>query len=603
MRKFLLLFTIILLSCKVQKEPVEIKWYSFEEGLKIAKKEKKLVLLDIYAKWCHWCNVMENTTYRNKAVIKLINKYYIPVRVDADQRPDINKKYNQGGLPSTVILTPDGEIVYGTIYVPPEDMVKLLNQFAKMSEEDIQLFVERNKMLRESYIKKFERITAKKEIKKGFVEFAFKVLERKFDRNYGGFKGAPKFPIEELPYFLMLYSIFNKPVKDFLEKTLYGYSKLIDRVEGGIFRYATKHDWTAPHYEKLLKDQAELSIMYFNSYSYLENRNFLKFANMLIRFMENKLYDKKTGYFYSSQGADIVDEHGTLLMTGEEFFNLSEEERKRVVKSLGYSPNIDKSVYFSTNALAGKAFLYSYMYNGNHKHLKVGKRVIDNILQDGFTEKGVKYSKNTDKFYLNTQVYTLESLLVLYQITSESEYLKKIKELIEILDRYYFSEKIGLYTDMEEVGLSLKRISFLDDIVSLNVRLARVLYGLALLENETEYKEKADKIISSLPTDFNLYTAIAYYLYHYSPLGIHIVGYEKDRENFLKESFTSFPFWVFSQFINHSQKDKIQKLGYNPQKETTAFICSLKLCFKRETIPDNIKPDVFDIFRSYVEIK
>ncbi len=599
----LLVFVYLFVGCKAGKEHQEIKWYSFEEGLKVAKKEKKLILLDIYAKWCHWCNVMENTTYRNKAVIELINKYYIPVRVDADERPDINKRYNQGGLPSTVILTPDGEIVYGTIYVPPEDMVKMLQQFAKLSEEDIQLFVERNKMLRESYIRKFERITAEKEIKRSFIDFVYRILERRFDKENGGFKGAPKFPVEELPYFLMLYSIFNKPVKDFLEKTLYGYSKLIDRVEGGIFRYATKSDWSAPHYEKLLKDQAELSVMYFNAYSYIENPDFLKFASLLIRFMEERLYDNKSGYFYNSQGADIVDERGTLLMTGEEFFKLSKEERENVVKTLGYSPNIDRSVYFTTNALAGRAFLYSSVYNKNREHFIIGKRVIDNILRDGLTEEGIKYSKNINKYYLNTQVYTLEALLVLYQLISDYSYIEKIKELIDKLDRFYFSKKIGIYTDIEEVGLSLKRISFLDDIISLNARLARVLYAVALLENETDYKEKADKIISSLPTDFNLYTAVSYYLYHYSPLGTHIIGYKKDRDTFLRNSFMSFPFWNFSQFIDVKNKEKIQKLGYNPQKKTTAFICSIELCFKRETIPERIKEDIFEVFRNYAQMK
>ena len=139
-------------------------------------------------------------------------------------------------------------------------------------------------------------------------------------------------------------------------------------------------------------------------------------------------------------------------------------------------------------------------------------------------------------------------------------------------------------------------------IISLNSRLTRVLYAVSLLENDTKYKERADKIISSLPRGFHLYTAIAYYLYHYSPLGTHIVGYPKDKETFLFYSFTAFPFWNFSQFIDKKDNEKIQKLGYNPQSTTTAFICSTKLCFKKETIPENIKRDIFEIFESYREM-
>ncbi len=598
---FAFIFLIFVFSCK-QQQSEEIHWYSFEEGLKLAKQQDKLVLLDIYAKWCHWCNVMENTTYRNKAVIKLIKKYYVPVRVDADERPDINKKYNQGGLPSTVILTPDGEIVYGTIYVPPEDMVKLLTQFARMPKEDIKEFVERNKMLKEVHFKKFQRITSKKDIKKSYLDFVYKILEKRFDNDYGGFKGAPKFPVEELPYFLMLYSIFNKPVKNFLEKTLYGYANLIDKIEGGIFRYGTQADWSKPHYEKLLKDQADLSVMYFNAYSFLEKEDFLKFANLLISFMEKRLYDSSKGYFYNSQGADIVDEKGTLLMTGEEFFEKTKEEREKIIKTLGYSPRIDKSIYFPMNALASKAFLYSSIYNKNSKHLKIGLTTLNNIIKDSLTDKGIKYSLKIDKYYLNSQVYSLEALLVAYEITSDYKYMKLIKKLINILDKFYYSKNIGIYTDMEDVGLNIKRISFIDDIVSLNARLCRVLYAVALLENEISYKQKADNIISSLPRGFHLYTAIAYYLYHYSPLGTHIVGFPEDKQKFIYYSFTAFPFWNFSQFVNKQNKEKVQKLGYNPQKQTTAFICSIQLCFKQETVPENIKTDIFSIFKSYSQI-
>lgn len=136
----------------------EIKWLSFEEGLKKAKKENKLILMDIYAKWCHWCNVMENTTYRDKEVIELINKYYIPVKVDAEKRPDINKKYNQGGLPYTLILDKNGNIVFGAIYVAPEDMKKLLLYFAKMSPKDIESQVERVKFHQELKYRIFQKI-------------------------------------------------------------------------------------------------------------------------------------------------------------------------------------------------------------------------------------------------------------------------------------------------------------------------------------------------------------------------------------------------------------------------------------------------------------
>jgi len=118
MFKKLMVFLLLTLYVKAFAEG--IKWLDFETGLKKAKEEKKLILMDIYAEWCHWCNVMENSTYRDKEVIELINRYYIPVRVNAEKFPNINKKYNQGGLPSTVFLDWDGNIIWGAIYLSPD---------------------------------------------------------------------------------------------------------------------------------------------------------------------------------------------------------------------------------------------------------------------------------------------------------------------------------------------------------------------------------------------------------------------------------------------------------------------------------------------------
>jgi uncharacterized protein YyaL (SSP411 family) len=110
MRIILFIISIFIFSCTSGKE---IKCYDFEEDLKKAKQENKLILLDISAKCCHYCNLMETTTNSNPEIIKIINQYYIPIKADADLRKDINKKYNQGGLPTTAILTSDGQILYG----------------------------------------------------------------------------------------------------------------------------------------------------------------------------------------------------------------------------------------------------------------------------------------------------------------------------------------------------------------------------------------------------------------------------------------------------------------------------------------------------------
>ncbi len=576
----------------------EIHWFSFEEGLKKAKEENKLVLVDIYAQWCHWCNVIENTTYRDKRVIKVIKKYFIPVRVDAEKRPDINKRYNQGGLPTTVILYPDGSIIWGySRYISPDRMMKLLSYFASLDKKQIIKLVEKNKLRQERFLKRFEKKLKEKEISKAFIEKTFRYIKIRFDEEYGGFKGAPKFPIDDLPYFLILYSLFNdENTINMLEKTLDGYEQIIDRVEGGIFRYSTTQYWSYPHYEKLLKDQADISVLFFNVYSYTGRRRYLRDALLLVDFVKNKLYEPDYVFFFNSQGADIVDDEETILMSGEDFFPRDKEERDTIVSILGYSPKIEKSVYFSNNALAVKSFLYAYSYTGKDEYKNIALKVLKNIIDKGLTDKGVIYSPDIKKFFLNTQVYFLEALLTAYQTTGEEKYLTLGERLVSILNRYYFSKKTGVYTDMNDAGIGFKRISFIDNLLKLNYRLAKSLYKLYLFTGKDKCKKRANSLIKKFPDKVNLDTALAYYLYLYPPVGIHMISI---GDKYLKEAFSIFPFWSFSHFLNR-KSPYTESLGY---KKDGIYLCNTDICFYKVKDIKNLRKKVFKIFKSYREMR
>ena len=576
----------------------EINWLSFEEGLKKAQKENKLILMDIYAKWCHWCNVIENTTYRDKKVIELIEKYYIPIRVDAEERPDINKKYNQGGLPSTLILDKNGNILFGAIYVPPEEMRKLLTHYAQMTPQEIKREVQRVKLEKELKLKRLKRRLKSKKITPKKIKKIYRYIKLVYDYKYGGLKGAPKFPQIYLPYFLMLYGIIfeDKKANELAVKTLNAYANLIDKVEGGIYRYSVNEYWSQPHYEKLLKDQAQLSILYFNGYSLYKDKNFLKNANLLINFAKNKLYDKKTGYFYNSQGADIVDEEGTLLMTGEEYFTKDEEGREIIQETLGYSPKIEKNVYFANNCIMASALVYSYVYNNNNEDLKTAEKLIKNIIKDGLKEKGVVHSKNIKEYYLSTQVYFLEALLNLYQITGDINYLNLSEKMLNILDKYYFSKKLGIYVDLKDTGINLSNISFIDDIFSLNARLVRVFYQIQVFTGEDSLQEKIKNITKKLPSKGKFYTSIAYFINLYPPTVIHIVAGTYQREKLIKTSFKVFPFYSFTQFINLNDKKLAKSLGY---EDKGIYVCNANMCFKKIKNPYNLREEVFKILRKY----
>ncbi len=576
-----------------------IKWYSYNEGLKIAREKNKLILIDIYAQWCHWCNVLKNTTYKDKEVIKIVKKYYIPVHIDAEKDVELNKKYNQGGLPTTLILTPNEEVVFGYArYIPPDKMKKILLKYANLSPEEIKSYIQARKKKENRKIKRIIRKLNEKRINYKIILKTFNYVKFKFDKNLGGYRGSPKFPLYNLGYFLMMHSIFDDDkTKEMLIKTADGYGKLIDKVEGGIFRYSTNAYWTEPHYEKLLRDQANLSLFFFNVYSYTESEKYLNYANSLIKFSKNKLLNKKDGYFFNSQGADIVDENGNLLLTGEEFFILNERERNKIVKKLGYAPKIEKSIYFSSNSLIARALLYSYIYNNNFEDKELALNLIDKINKDGFTEKGIKYSKNIDKYFLDTQVYYLEALLTAYQITGNDKYLNRALKLAEIIRKNYKS-KLGIYTDLNDINLNPNRISFIDDLFTLNYRLAKAFYKLYIFTNREIYLNEMKSIIKKLPNKATPVIALAYYLYLKPPIAMHIVG--KNKSKLINKSFKILPYWVFPHFIEFKNKKKIEMLGYKLPKETTIFVCNSSICFKALKEKD-IKREIFFILKNFYQ--
>ncbi|ACO03051.1 conserved hypothetical protein [Persephonella marina EX-H1] len=581
-----------------------INWLDFNEGMRRAEKEKKLILLDIYAQWCHWCNVMENTTYSDKEVVHIVNRYYIPVRVDAEKYPEINRKYNQGGLPSTVVLDWKGNVLWGGIYVPPDQMKGILNRFKSMNEDQIRRIVLKNREKKIKKLKRLERRLKEKSINKGSIDKIFRYIKFKFDYEYGGFSGAPKFPVRELPYFLALrYLTGDKTAKGMLKKTIEGYMKLFDPVEGGIYRYAVTEYWTEPHYEKLLKDQAEVSILLFNIYSLFGDGRYLEYAERILSFCKNKLYDKETGLFFNSQGADIVDDEGRLLVPGEDFFIYGKEKREEIVRKIGYGPNIERDIYFPVNALISNALLHSYGYTGNVEDLSLGLDVLERILKEGFTENGVRYSPDRSSFLLSTQVYTVEALLTAYQLTSEKRYLELSEKITGIVTDRYYSKKLGIYTDLKETGFNINRISFIDDIITLNYRFARVLLKLNLFTGSRIYLEKSRDILKRFPDRYGSVSGLAYYLYLYPPLAVHIIGMKEERNEYIRKAFKVFPYYVYPHFIENSDLNFIKKLGYEPQKITSAFVCNCCVCFKKIQDKRDIKDQILSIFSQYIPLE
>jgi len=284
-----------------------VQWRNWgPEALEEARKKNRLILLSLSAVWCHWCHVMDETTYSNDELISYLNEHFIPIRVDADLRPDIDTLYNQGGWPSTTILTPQGEVISGGNYIPPEEMLARLKRTAALFSTD-----------RSTITDRIEEVKAMKELgrirepglsnppDKGDLDKIVEVLKNSFDNIHGGFGYNQKFPNPDAIDFLLSRYARNKDesIKKIVTKTLDGMAKggLYDKVEGGFFRYATKPDWSEPHYEKMLEVNAGLIRTYADASLAFNSKEYLAIVRESMGFVQARLYDPASGALYGSQ--------------------------------------------------------------------------------------------------------------------------------------------------------------------------------------------------------------------------------------------------------------------------------------------------------------
>src|SRR6266498_453798 len=330
-----------------------IRWHEWgEEAFELAKRENKPILLDIGAVWCHWCHVMDRESYDDPEIAQIVNERFIAVKVDRDERPDIDSRYQvavqaisgQGGWPLTAFLTPDGKPFYGGTYFPPDDdygrprFRRVLPSISQAYREKNGDVVEQAKLVEgaishsESFAGKVGDFSPK--IIDEIVESALKM----FDETNGGFGSAPKFPhpsildllifqytsgasllrtaervrphtskphMDESPTSEQLRHLFTTTLEKMARGGVY------DQLAGGFHRYSVDERWIVPHFEKMSYDNSELLKNYVHAYQATGLEFFADVARDIIRWMDEWLSDRKDGGFYASQDADIsMDDDG-----------------------------------------------------------------------------------------------------------------------------------------------------------------------------------------------------------------------------------------------------------------------------------------------------
>jgi hypothetical protein len=564
----------------------KILWQDWtDDAFQRAKTERKLVLLDISAVWCHWCHRLDQDTYSVSDIAEYIQNNFIPIRVDTDKRPDINRRYNLGGWPTTAFLTPDGRVIGGGTYFPPEQMRQVLRDIKSAWEKS------QSKISSELGVPEPEK-TPVGELSGSIVDEIVGEVANNFDPIYGGFGSQPKFPSTEAHELaLMKYHYTgNHEFLRIVTVTLnnVGKSGVYDREMGGFFRYSTVRDWSIPHFEKMCEDNAKWLQLYAHAYAATEAEFYAEIVKGIIGYVNTWLSDQELGCFFGSQDAD------------EEYYKLTKDERLKLKP-----PYVDKHIYTNWNALMISSYLDASLVLGDVTMREFALKSLDRLLE-------LNYKKDEGMFHfydgephlsnqLADQVTSANTLSHAYECTGDEKYVKIAEEIVQLAgNKLYDSEHGGFFdtvADPDAPGFLSRPTKPLDE----NSTAARALMKLHHLTGKESYRKQAEdtlKRFMEIYPSFGFMSAeygLAVDVFLNEPTLIQIVG-STDRpetRGLLTEANRVYEPRKIIKILNpNKDAAAISSSGYRVTDQPTAYICVGRTCTAPITEPRQIAPEV-----------
>ncbi len=469
LRSAILVTGILLQSFAAQAEEA-IEWHPWSEAVfERAKKDNRFVLLDLGAVWCHWCHVMEEITYRDPEVIKLIGERYIAVSVDQDSRPDLSNRYEDYGWPATIVFDADGnEIVKRQGYIPPRPMASMLQAIIDDPTPGPSVVPEEEIVPASSASLSAESVQG----------LRARLIDA-YDPKSLGWGTVHKF----LDWNLVEYCMSATPrggsddgFERMARETLGAQRNLIDPVWGGVYQYSTDGDWKHPHYEKLLQFQAENLRIYAAAYARWGDPEYLKDAKQICRYMKDFL-TSPDGVFYTSQDADLVPgEHS------EEFFALNDDARRK--KGV---PRVDTHVYARENGWVIQALATLYAVTGEKEYLDDAVRAANWIIArralpgGGFSHD----EKDVAGPYLGDTLSMGGAFLALYTVTGNLSWLDRATSAAQFINANFKSDT-GFSTALSSSAMRPTRQ------VDENIAIVRFANLLNHYSGDTAFREMAE---------------------------------------------------------------------------------------------------------------
>ncbi len=623
----------------IQHSQNPVNWYPWcKEAFEKAKSENKPIFLSIGYSTCHWCHVMAHESFEDQKTADILNKHFISIKVDREERPDIDSVYmsvcqaftGSGGWPMSIFMTWDKKPFFAGTYFPLQPQYgmpsfsQLLNSIVEeWNSNHIQLLQSAEDVI--SHLKN-SNSTQSNINNINLCEKAVQIFKNLFDNIHGGFGSAPKFPTPHNLLFLMLYSnITNNPnIMEIPEKTLIQMRKggIFDQIGYGFSRYSTDKYYLAPHFEKMLYDNALLIIAYTTAYKITNKNIYLETAEKTAEYILNEMTSEQGG-FYSAQDADsegvegkyytfslneIINELGedkgnefaktfditkngnfegtnipNLLKSNNLDINFSDELKKLYkYRKNRFKLHIDDKILLSWNGLMITALSILYRVSHNEKYIAEAKKsleFLENNLLDGLQlYASFRNEKHSNHAFLDDYAFYITALIELYNSTLDNEYLKKAEIFCnEAIKRFSDSQSGGFYLcepTNSEFFINPKE-NYDGAIPSGNSVMTYNLVRLYQLTEKNEYKKMIESQINYMSAQAQEYPAgncmflISKLIYENPPQHITISLKNHSDLNLIKKELP-----LLANISIVTEKDDYPLLN----EQTTYYICKDHTC-------------------------
>jgi uncharacterized protein YyaL (SSP411 family) len=575
------------------KELVPLTWYEWdEESFRLADALDLPVMLYITAPWCEPCHLMERATLTNAEVIQSINDSVIPIMVDADKRPDVDERYTQGGWPTTAFLDAEGTVLESHNFLTPEDMLAAIRRVNARYEGE-EMVPQPTIALRPStHPAELEKEPeAIGELTPDLIGGVRGEVMAAFDRQHGGFGKEPKFHHADMLEFAL--AELHRTGDEMLGQVVHGslqamaQSELYDKIEGGFFRYAAHADWTAPHFEKMAGDQAQLLKLYLRAYLATGQPKYLDTAQAVLGYIDETLWDRERGYFYSSQEADPA------------YYALDAQGRAQ-----HGAPYVDKTAYAERNAAVASAYMLASAVLDDPRYADLAVRALDFLWQQMYRE-GLGMHHYFDgqpqvPGLLADQVAMATAWLDAYEHFGRETYLKRAQTLLRFAQNALRDED-GRYFDTLGMPEAVGRLRRREKPFCENVLAAEANLRLYRLTGRQEYYQAARETLEALQP---YYTEMGLEAARYAltvdrflrrPLLITVVGENDDPERAgllraVRRAYASNrtvqavdPYW---------EPERLARLGYPAEPAPVAYVCLGTLCGRPTADPAEVLAQV-----------